>query len=91
MNNVIGTRQETFIGLSVLFVNHTQIHSQWKDEVNEKGEAHVALNTYFSAQRPALHTYYAKYKKRMYFCELYVGACIQINGFTKRHLSNLLI
>lgn len=64
-------RQETSIGLSVLVVNHTQIHSQWKDEGNEKGEGRMALNTYFSGQKGQHYILIMqKYKKRMYLCEL---------------------
>lgn len=77
----------------MLVVNHTQIHSQWKDEGNERGEGHMALNTYFSGQQGQHYILIMqKYKKCIYVnCKFHVGAYIQINCFTKRHQSSLFI
>lgn len=54
----------------MLVVNHTQIHSQWKDEGNERGEGHMALNTYFSGQQGQHYILIMQKYKKMYLCEL---------------------
>lgn len=54
----------------MLVVNHTQIHSQWKDEGNEKGEGRMALNTYFSGQQGQHYILIMQKYQKMCLCEL---------------------